>query len=100
MNPIWEPDPLSAYGMPQYQNPAPQAPPQQGAPQPPPQGYGAPAQQPPQNYYGPPPQNYYAPPAPSAPPPLIYAPATVRAPVAQPPKRGGESVRGDMFMHR
>ena len=57
MNPIWEPDPLSAYGMPQYQNPAPQAPPQQGAPQPPPQGYGAPAQQPPQNYYGPPPQN-------------------------------------------
>ncbi|KPG41032.1 hypothetical protein AN914_03895, partial [Mycobacteroides immunogenum] len=25
MNPIWEPDPLSAYGMPQQQNPAPPA---------------------------------------------------------------------------
>ncbi|MGV0582639.1 secretion protein EspI [Mycobacteroides chelonae] len=85
MNPIWEPDPLSAYGMPQYQNPAPQAPPQQGAPQPPPQGYGAPAQQPPQNYYGPPPQNYYAPPAPSAPPPGPPAPAEPATPTAPPP---------------
>ncbi|OHU38062.1 MinD/ParA family protein [Mycobacteroides chelonae] len=85
MNPIWEPDPLSAYGMPQYQNPAPQAPPQQGAPQPPPQGYGAPAQQPPQNYYGPPPQNYYAPPAPSAPPPGPPASAEPATPTAPPP---------------
>ncbi|MBV0920185.1 MinD/ParA family ATP-binding protein [Mycobacteroides chelonae] len=76
MNPIWEPDPLSAYGMPQYQNPAPQAPPQ---------GYGAPAQQPPQNYYGPPPQNYYAPPAPSAPPPGPPAPAEPVTPTAPPP---------------
>ncbi|KRQ27988.1 secretion protein EspI [Mycobacteroides sp. H001] len=85
MNPIWEPDPLSAYGMPQYQNPAPQAPPRQGAPQPPPQGYGAPAQRPPQNYYGPPPQNYHAPPAPSAPPPGPPAPAEPVTPAAPPP---------------
>lgn len=80
MNPIWEPDPLSAYGMPQYQNPAPQAPPQA-----PPQGYGAPAQQPPQNYYGPPPQNYYAPPAPPAQPQGPAAPVEPYAPAAPPP---------------
>ncbi|MFA4084626.1 MinD/ParA family ATP-binding protein [Mycobacteroides salmoniphilum] len=88
MNPVWEPDPLSAYGMPQYQNPAPQAPPQQGSPQARPQGYGAPAQQPPQNYYGPQPQNYYVPPAPPAQlqgpaaPVKSFAPA---APAAPPP---------------
>ncbi|TDZ86331.1 CobQ/CobB/MinD/ParA nucleotide binding domain protein [Mycobacteroides salmoniphilum] len=80
MNPIWEPDPLSAYGMPQYQNPAPQAPPQA-----PPQGYGAPAQQPPQNYYGPPPQNYYAPPAPPTQPQGPAAPVEPFAPTAPPP---------------
>ncbi|TDZ80629.1 MinD/ParA family ATP-binding protein [Mycobacteroides salmoniphilum] len=80
MNPIWEPDPLSAYGMPQYQNPAPQAPPQA-----PPHGYGAPAQQPPQNYYGPPPQNYYAPPAPPTQPQGPAAPVESFAPTAPPP---------------
>ncbi|WP_078313071.1 MULTISPECIES: MinD/ParA family protein [unclassified Mycobacterium] len=82
MNPIWEPDPLSAYGMPQYQNPAPQAPPQ---------GYGAPAQQPPQNYYGPPPQNYYAPPAAPAQPQGPAAPAEPYAPAAPPPAPGRTS---------
>ncbi|MGH3723728.1 MAG: MinD/ParA family ATP-binding protein [Mycobacterium sp.] len=94
MNPTWEPDPLSAHGMPQYQHPAPPAPPQ---------GYGAPVQQPPQNYpppqnYSPgqnypppqnyyaPPQNYYAPPAPapSAPPPEPAPPEPASQPSAWP----------------
>ncbi|MBE5460811.1 MinD/ParA family ATP-binding protein [Mycobacteroides abscessus] len=80
MNPIWEPDPLSAYGMPQQQNQAPPAPPQ---------GYGAPVQQPPQNYQ-PPPQNYYAPPQnyygpPTDQPATPVAPAEPAAPAVPPP---------------
>lgn len=75
--PTWEPDPLSVYGMPQYQPPAPPSPMQeqiaqlqqyvqQVAPPAPPQQEYAPPQQEyaqPQQEYGQPQQNYYVPPA-------------------------------------
>jgi MinD-like ATPase involved in chromosome partitioning or flagellar assembly len=83
MNPTWEPDPLSAYGMPQYQPPPPpQNHPQENYPQNyPPEGY------PPGDY---PPQNHYVAQAvspavsPVLPPPVLPPPAEEPSPPAAP----------------